>query len=53
MTPEEICEWCNEPIENGKGHGAGQCFTCDVCQGEGCDNCDTEVKRAQEDWIED
>lgn len=25
----EICEWCDEPVANGKTHGEGRCFAFD------------------------
>lgn len=28
-TSEEICEWCGEPVNNGKTHGQGRCFAFD------------------------
>lgn len=28
-APVEICEWCEQPVENGKSHGEGSCFDAD------------------------
>jgi hypothetical protein len=30
----EICEWCDEPVANGKTHGEGKCFAFDDEGGE-------------------